>query len=211
MSDEELYELLQKELYLDESAPNKEFTSKRLANYIERAMFYCPDCGFSTFESNKDLVTCKKCNKSVRYLPNKQIQGVGFNFKYENIAKWYDGQSEFVNSQNTAVLVETPLYVDKTRFSEVILYKNKYTIDKNAEVKLYGNRIEVKCKNQAYTFGFDDASMVTVLGRNKINVYYQDKVYQIKGDKRMNALKYVNLFNRYKNIVGGASDEFLGL
>ena len=53
--------------------------------------------------------------------------------------------------------------------------------------------------------------MVTVLGRNKINVYYQDKVYQIKGDKRMNALKYVNLFNRYKNIVGGASDEFLGL
>jgi hypothetical protein len=49
--------------------------------------------------------------------------------------------------------------------------------------------------------------VVSVLGRNKLNVYYEDKLYQFKSDKRFNALKYVQLFYHAK----GGEDEFLGL
>jgi len=39
-----------------------------------------------------------------------------------------------------------------------------------------------------------------------------DKIYQIKGGKRFNALKYVHIYHRYKNIVKGDQDgKFLGL
>ena len=210
MTDGELYQRLKDELYVDESSPNKEFHHKNLANYIERAMYYCPDCGFSVFESRKDIITCKKCNKTVRYLPNKQLKGEGFDFKYQNIAKWYDGQCGFINSQSLDGFTKTPLYVDKTRFSEVVLYKNKRLIDKKAEIKLFGDRIEVSGK-KPFVFDFDRTGSVTVLGRNKINIYFDQRVYQIKGDKRMNALKYVNVYHRYKNIHGGENDEFLGL
>ena len=61
-------------------------------------------------------------------------------------------------------------------------------------------------------FPFGEVSAVTVLGKNKLNVYHGKTVYQIKGDKRFNALKYVNLFYRWKNITGGNENgKFLGI
>ena len=60
-------------------------------------------------------------------------------------------------------------------------------------------------------FPFEKIEAIAVLGRNKLNVYFDSKVYQFKGDKRFNALKYVNLCHRYKNIIGGNDGKFLGL
>ena len=211
MPDEELHALIKDELFVDESSPNKEFHHKNLANYIERAMYYCPDCGLSVFESNKDLVTCKKCGKTIRYLPNKQIEGVGFEFRYKNIAEWYEGQSEFTNNLNLTEMNDEPLYHDDAKVFEVELYKRKHVLDKNAKISLYPNRIEVKCASQEIIVDFATAEAVTVLGKNKINVYANGKVYQIKGDVRMNALKYVHFFNRYKNLLNADESGFLGL
>ena len=53
---------------------------------------------------------------------------------------------------------------------------------------------------------------MSVLGRNKLNFYHDDHVYQFKSDKRFNALKYVNIYFRHKNIIKGDQDgKFLGL
>ena len=61
-------------------------------------------------------------------------------------------------------------------------------------------------------FPFETTDGFTVLGKNKVNIYFGDKLYQLKGDKRFNGLKYVNLFHRHKNIVKGNEHvEFLGL
>ena len=57
-----------------------------------------------------------------------------------------------------------------------------------------------------------DTTAVTVLGRNKLNVYHGKKVYQFKGGKRFNALKYVHIYHRFRNISRGDADgKFLGL
>ena len=59
---------------------------------------------------------------------------------------------------------------------------------------------------------FDDISVAAVLGKNKANIYWQDKIYQLKGNDRFNALKYVNFYYRFKNISRGDFDgKFLGL
>jgi hypothetical protein len=58
----------------------------------------------------------------------------------------------------------------------------------------------------------EDTDVVTVLGRNKLNIYHGKKVYQLKGGKRFNALKYVHIYYRYRNIARGDTDgKFLGL
>jgi len=49
------------------------------------------------------------------------------------------------------------------------------------------------------------------LGKNKLNIYYGDKLYQLKGSKRFNALKYLHFYYRYKNIKEDNNDKFLGL
>ena len=59
---------------------------------------------------------------------------------------------------------------------------------------------------------FGETAVVPVLGRNKLNVYFGDKVWLMKGDKRFNALKYVHFYHRYKNLAEGDNEnEFLGL
>jgi len=104
------------------------------------------------------------------------------------------------------------LYHDEASISEVIPSSNKQLIAENAKIILYGDRIQITTDNPPLLFDFDSTSSVAVLGRNKLNIYYGNKIYQLKGGKRFNALKYVHIYHRYTNITKGAENEqFLGL
>lgn len=208
MTDDELYELLCDELYVNEGAPGGVYRSKRLAEYLERAVYVCPFCGLSEFESHGDLVSCRTCGRTVRYLPTKELVGEGFEFPFSFVNDWYDYQCDFVSRLDPRDYCDEPLYRDTVRLSEVILYQRKQLLREEASVALYGDRITID--GQVYDFG--TVSAVTVLGKNKLNIYYDGHVYQLKGSERFNALKYVNLYYHYKNISEGKKDvKFLGL
>ncbi len=206
LSKEELYDLLQKELYVDETQNKQLFRHKKLAQYIERAMYVCPWCGLSEFHSEKDVITCKTCGRQIRYLPNQQLEGIDCNFPFPHVAQWYQHQEDYVNQLDTTAHIETPLYRDTADFSLVEPYKRKVLLEENAKLTLYGNRIQVGDQ----TLFFEDIQVITVLGKNKLNIYHTDALYQIKGDCRFNALKYMNIFYRNKNQNAGDGD-FLGI
>ncbi|MBR2937633.1 MAG: 1-acyl-sn-glycerol-3-phosphate acyltransferase [Oscillospiraceae bacterium] len=206
LTNEELHELIQKELYVDETANPGTFRHKKLAEYLERAMYVCPDCGLSVFHSENDIITCKTCAKQIRYLPDNRIQGVNGEFPFPYVAQWYAYQNDYVNQLDTNAYLETPLYRDVATISEVEPYKKKTLLEENAKVTLYGNRLQLGKR----TLFFDDIRVITVLGKNKVNVYHSDALYQIKGDARFNGLKYMNIFCRYKNQQAGQGD-FLGI
>ena len=126
---------------------------------------------------------------------------------------WYKYQENFVNSTNTTNITEEPIYVDNARFSELIPNQKRRLIKDFATLKLYGDRISVNEGDGDETvFLFGELSGATVLGKNKLNLYTKKQTYQFKGDKSFCALKYVNLFYRYKNITGGdGNGKFLGL
>ena len=81
-------------------------------------------------------------------------------------------------------------------------------LKKEATLCLYGDRITIDDKS----YPFDELSAITLLGKNKLNVYTGSDILQLKGSKRFNGLKYVNFIHRWKNIrKGEAYDQFLGL
>jgi hypothetical protein len=85
-------------------------------------------------------------------------------------------------------------------------------LHKTAQLSLYGDKIIIEADGETYNFDFEQLNAVTVLGKNKLNIYVNDKIYQIKGGKRFNALKYVNIFHRAFNIRKGIEDgKFLGI
>ncbi len=212
LSDDELMSTISEGLYVNEARVNGSYCHKRNAEYLERAIYVCPYCGLSVFESRGDTVECKRCHRKVRYTPEKELVGVGFDFPYRFVADWYDYQSDFINNFDVTNATAEPLYIDRVRISEVIPYKNKKLISKYYTVALFGNRIEGRGKGSTLDLPFDNASTVTVLGKNKLNIYYDGKIYQLKGDKRFNALKYVHVYHRYKNILKGVEHgKFLGL
>ena len=207
MTGDDLFELIKEELWVDEGKFTGEYRHKKNAEFLERAMYVCPWCGLSAFESHDDIISCTKCGRQIRHKPTKELEGVGFEFPHRFVADWYDAQCAYVNNLNLTELCDAPLYEETAKLSKVQPYKNKKLLKKSAKIRLYGDRIILDGKE----FHFDTVSAVVVLGKNKLNIYCEEGLLQLKGSKRFNALKYVNLFHRYQNIKAGKNNEFLGL
>ena len=102
---------------------------------------------------------------------------------------------------------DVPLWEEQGRFSRVYASRRKELLVKDASICLYGDRITVDGRD----FPFDTTA-VTLLGKNKLNLYVDKDIYQIKSCKRFNALKYLNFYHRYKNLqTGEQHGQFLGL
>lgn len=210
---EQLFAMIREGLEVNEACVCGEYHHKQQAEYLERALYVCPDCGLAEFESRGDLVTCKKCGNQVRCLPTKELEGVGEPFPFRFVQDWYDYQCDFINKLDIAAHTETPLYRDAARLSEVIVYRHKNVLRKEVRLSLYGDRLVIdEGAENELVFPFGETMAITILGKNKLNIYWGKQLYQLKGSKRFNALKYVNFFNRYKNISKGDTDShFLGL
>lgn len=218
MTDEELYKLICDELYVDETRINDTYTHKRRAEYLERVLYTCPSCGFAKLESRGSKVRCTRCGLKAEYRENKEFYSDNDNFSFHFLTDWYDFQEELVSRLNENDYKNTPLFTDTADMYEEIPYKKKQLIHRNARLSLYTDRIRVEDRD----IPFSDISALTVLGKNKLNLYIDKNIYQFKSNKRFCALKYVNLFWHYKNLTSPASAvkekenyrngrEFLGL
>ena len=138
---------------------------------------------------------------------------MGFDFPFPFFYQWYEYQKQYVNAFDVTAHVDAPLFRDTARLSRVLLYKRKQLLRAQAAFALYGDRVVIdEGTEEELVLLFDRVSAASVLGRNKLNLYHEDTVYQVKGSKRFNALKYVNLFFRYNNMKKGDENaEFLGL
>ena len=213
MTNDELFAAIEQGLYVDEAVADAAFLSSKRAEYLERAMYVCPDCGLTTFESHGNEITCKQCGKTVHYGEDKRLSGVGCEFPHAFVSGWYEYQKDFVNNLDVTQYTDIPLYTESTSLSEVIVYQRKDLLCKDATVRLYGDRYVLSGTGVGeMILPFDEVTAVSVLGRNKLNIYHDGRIYQLKSDKRFNALKYVNIYYRWKNIVrGDANGKFLGL
>ena len=94
---------------------------------------------------------------------------------------------------------------------EIIPYRSRRKIG-FAEAALFADKITAKLPDSTLILPFSELLGATVLGRNKLNLYYRNKTIQFKGEKRFNALKYMNLFYIYKNAEKGEKyGKFLGI
>ena len=208
LTKEELYSVIQTELSQDENCLSGQFHHKKNAEFLERAMYICPWCGLTTYESHDDIIRCTKCGRQIRHLPTKELQGIDCDFPHRFVADWYHWQNEKLNETDLLALTQEPVYRETVRLSRVHACKFKELLKKEATVCLYGDRITVDDRE----FPFSQVGAVVVLGKNKVNIYNGKEIFQLKGSPRFNALKYVNFFHRYKNATtGDQNGKFLGI
>ena len=208
MTADQMVEAIREGLYVNEAVAGPLYPHGKAAEYIERAIYVCPECGISEFESHGDTFHCKRCGKETRYNANKTLTGLNWTCPFAFVNDWYEYQKNYVNQYDPSGHTEAPLFQDVATLRKVIVYQRKELVQENASVALYADRLVLG----DMVMDFEDISTIAVLGRNKLNVYYKDDLFQLKSHKRFCALKYVNLFYRCKNLMRGDEDgKFLGL
>ena len=213
MTKEELVARIEKALYVDDAKADGVYRSKKRAEYIERMVYVCPFCGLAKFESNGHVITCTKCGKQIEYCEDKSLKGLDCDFPFPFAGHWYDYQKDYMNGLDVLKFADEPMFRDEASLIEVVLYKKKNLLRKSAKIALYGDRVVIdEGGENELLLPYSEVSAVSVLGRNKLNIYHKDMVYQLKGDKRFNALKYVNIYYCSKNMErGDGYGKFLGL
>lgn len=211
MSNDEFFDLIYNELNINDVENKKKYISDVRAEYLERAYYVCPNCGLSTFFSQGNKVSCVKCKIEATYTEDRKF--ISDNFPFKDTVEWMDYQEKYIRNLDLSTLNDV-IYYDEISFSEVIPYKHKKEINKHSSLSLYNNKVLIKDKEEMFIINFDDVHAMACLGRNKLNIYYKDKIYQVKGDKRFNPVKYMNIYYHYINNLKeekGENDEFLGL
>ncbi len=213
LSNEELCDVIRRELYVNEAKDTALFRHNRRAEYIERAAYVCPDCGLSVFESHGNTVMCQRCSLHIRYNEDTTIEGVEKPIPFRFFNDWYEYQNTFVSSLDLSRYTDTPMYTDTASMSEVIVHKKKQHMKDAAALSLYGDRLIIdEGQSTALVMPYSNISAMAICGKNKLNVYFDGRLYQFKGNKCFNALKYVNIYYHSKHMKRtDGHGEFLGL
>ena len=95
-------------------------------------------------------------------------------------------------------------------YTEEELEKAKKKIGKGI-LEFYGDKLVFKLKKKTLEFTFDQIEEMTILGKKKMNFYVDNKTYQFYGDKKINMIKYLNMFYLIRNRKRGDGNDFMGL
>ena len=210
MSDDELYNIVKEGTFVDDFRLKNLYKSNKRAEYIERLIYTCPNCGITEWVSRNNDFTCKKCGVTLTYGEDKMIIDKSGKFPFKNVYEWYNFQNDYVSKKTFSS--ENLLFKDKVKVFDVILKKGKKLITKDAELFGYDDRVVFNYNGKTKVIKYEDMQGSAVLGRNKLNIKYDDKTYQIKGDKRFNAIKYMNFYYKNKNVISeDGNGIFLGL
>jgi len=139
-NNEQLYQYICKALYQNEANAEENYYHKNSAEYLERVLYVCPQCGITHFESHGDTVECMSCHRKAKYLPSKEFAG---DFPFHFMLDWYNYQQDYINELDTLALTQQPLLRDTCSLYLVALYSKKQCLAKNVELALYGDRIEI--------------------------------------------------------------------
>lgn len=200
LSDAELYAVIRDNLFRDESGDHLCFSGEQPAEYVERLLYVCPFCGLTTFYSDKNRITCTKCNRSVIASAASGLTGDGFDLPFTGIGEWVDMQNDFVTALPPDAYTDTPAFTDSVSLLSVCLYKSKKHIMSRATLSLYSDRMTFRDDKDGteLNFPFAEVGAVAVQGRTKFGFATNDGTFQVLGTERFNAVKYMNFYYHSK-------------
>lgn len=212
LSSDEIMNVIKEKLYIDESIPSGPYKSKRSAEYLERVIYNCPHCGITKFYSHKQNLKCTTCDYEVRYNEYKQFEQVNKELVFKNVNEWYEYQKQYLFNIQISSLDENKILAsDELDLYKVIARKKRELLFEKAILNIYPNRYEVISNDEKLVILFDDVLSAGVFGKNKLNIFVGNDIYQFKNNIRFNALKYVQILYKVKQEKGEIKDAFLGL
>ncbi len=198
MTNDELYDTIVSNLKVD--LVKRDFNSNARAECLENTIYYCHNCdSIKTYSSNKNNFFCTKCNTS--YFVNKDLSIEG---NMASIKDLYNIQQDKINSLSLED-INNLVYEDEARFVKIV--DNKKHFKYKGKFKLQNSVLEIG----DYKFNLSDITSSCTTGSHMVDIFVEGKIYQLIGDDKFSALKYMNIIYRYINLVSNNDSKYLGV
>lgn len=209
LSDEELYKTIINNLTVDDFNSDVCYKGKRLAEHLERVLYICPVCGkYHTITTKMNNINCTNCGLEIEYSSNFKFVTDNNEFKFKHVNEWYNYQIDVIkdtqyNDNEIIYQNNVGVYIPKVHAKKEFLGQSNMIF--------YNDRFEFVFENETLTLDFNSIDAITLVGKKKMNIYVNEKTYQIFADLKLNLLKYMHMYYVIKNRKDGSNNEFLGL
>lgn len=170
------------------------FKSKKRAEFLERSLYCCPNCGAlnGVYTAGKNIF-CKQCDFIAEYTEDLKIKKIRGELFGNTTSEWFTAQKVKLKEIFDRQPSDKKFFEDEAKIRFIRGRKRKSA--GKAKIFATKERVEVSGKNVKKTLEFAAVDGATVLGKRKINFYLEDgSIFQIKGSKRFNAIKYLHLY-----------------
>lgn len=189
LSNEELHEIICKELKVFDCDSNEIYRSKERAEYLERQFFVCPKCGkMQTLYSKGNHICCLECNLKVEYTENLLLKSDDTEFKFKKLSEWYQYQINYIKELNIVDDIifndeDVEIYYSNTNQKRTLITKGKLILTKDY-FKINDKIINV-----------NEITVASPVGGFKLMLSTEDNNYLLKGKERFNPVKYALILN----------------
>ncbi|MBP3437331.1 MAG: 1-acyl-sn-glycerol-3-phosphate acyltransferase [Clostridia bacterium] len=189
MSDEELYEVIVKTLYVEDCKSGNLYKSKRRAEFLERLLFVCPCChSLSTLRSEGNQIHCSHCELSVTYEENLSLSSERPDFPFHTLSEWASFQKQTVKNlkdkkESVSLCDENVRLYDKTQEKRALMEEGTMTLTEKA------------LSLGSFSVPTADITGATVVGGTQLVINTDEKSYSFFGSKRFNPIKYMLFFH----------------
>ena len=191
MSDDELYELIKDNLRVFDYESGELYKSNKKAEYLERMFFVCPKCHkMQLIESRGNKVYCRNCGFEAKYNEDLSLTTNDKNIKFTRLVEWYDFQKKFVKDYK---INDEFIFVDKECSLSLTNPRSGKPLLEMGELLCLDKDI---LKIGRHLFDIKKIKIASPMSKRKLLFTYENDNYEIKGNERFNALKYVLMFNK---------------
>ena len=202
LSDDELYDIILNAISVNhyEMLEGELYKSNKKAEYLERVLFMCPDCGSTNqMESHGNDLVCRKCGYKVSYKEDLHLELKQGKKELTTTLDWINYEKEELKNISKEGIIFSD-DVKKVKVESISERKEKKY--KKGHIELLKDKIIVKYADRIIECDLMKDTMI-YHGKKRLVIYHDELVYNLVGYDRFCGIKYMY----YQEMMKKASES----
>ncbi len=187
------------------------YRSKHRAEYLERALFWCPQCHSThSLHSSGDTISCKQCGYSALYNSDLTFTTNNQEHAFRRVSDWFEAQKDFIKNYDISTIDDDTVIFSDSGDSLYLKPRRqpRQLLQDNVDITLYRDRVVIGDT----VLNIADIHSMAIQNRNRLLINTQDNTYMILAQPRTCHYKYLAMHVHLRNIAMGEDNyELLGL
>ncbi len=188
MSTEEIHDAITEKLEYDayehQAREMVRYAGRRLAEYLERTLFVCPECSnIGNLRSRRRRLKCLHCGYEVHYNPFGFLEPRSGKLHYSTIREWNLWQigefQEQLDGWLESGMRSVPFLSDKGAKLEIGYKTLPLKELTTGEMRLYPGEIRITGPEESFAFPIAEIEGMNIQNNERMEFYFKDELYKV--------------------------------